>query len=222
MATSDKTQADLAWNNFLWQHHKSVNAENFVKPFYLPFEYAVSSGRQLLNALDFEGAEGARLDLIGSIVGASRYLPQGVTLNFFGFITQPVGRGFGQARMRHEGEAQSESYTAGDVEFKTIIRAKIALNNGHGTASEIEEAAKRAFNAPTVSARDAGPAAIELWVGRVPGIEEGIGRVIPDLLPRAAGVQISIVFWTPDLPFGFISNGHFGFGFGVMARTPVS
>lgn len=73
------TQAEIAWQNFLWQHHKSANAENFVKPFYLPFEYAVNSGTQLLSALDLEGAEGARLDLIGSIVGASRYLPQGIT-----------------------------------------------------------------------------------------------------------------------------------------------
>lgn len=215
-------QSDIAWNNFLWQHQKSPNAENFVKPFYLPFDYAVDSAEQLRFALDLDKAEGERLDYIGSIVGASRYLAQGIKLPFFGFNSQEVGRGFGQARMRHEGEAQSEAYTAGDEEFKTIIRTKIFLNNGHGTAAEIEEAAKIAFRAPTVSARDAGPATVELWVGRIPSVDEGLGRVIPDMLPRAAGVLINIVFWSPDLPFGFISNGHFGFGVGVMARTPVS
>lgn len=215
-------ESDVAWSHFLLQHRNSPNAEGFVRPFYAPLDALARSAEDMLTALDIEKAEGERLDLIGSIVGASRYLPQGITLAYFGFINQPSGRGFGQARMRHEGEPLAQAYNASDVEYRTIIKTKIALNNGHGTADDIAEAAKIAFRTPVVSARDAGPAAIELWVGRIPGPDEGLGRVIPEFLPRAAGVSISIIFWAPSLPFGFASNGHFGFGIGVLARTPVS
>lgn len=217
-----ETESDVAWSHFLLQHKNSPNAEGFVRPFYAPMDIIGASSDEMLMALDIDRASGSRLDLIGSIVGASRYLPQGITLAYFGFINQPSGRGFGIARMRHEGEPLTEAYNASDDEYRTIIKTKIALNNGHGTAEEIAEAAKVAFRAPVASARDAGPAAIELWVGRIPGPDEGLGRVIPEFLPRAAGVSISIVFWSPNLPFGFASNGHFGFGVGVLARTPVS
>lgn len=216
------SESDIAWGHFLSQHKNSPNIENFVRPFYVPMTDIAKTLDGLTTALDLDKATGQRLDLIGSIVGANRYFPQGVTLAYFGFITQPAGRAFGKARMRHESDPLTESYTAGDEEYKTIIKAKIALNNGHGTAGEISEAAKTAFRAPVVSARDAGTASIDLWVGRIPSQDEGLGRVIPDYLPRAAGVSINIVFWSPLLPFGFSSNGHFGFGIGIMARTPIS
>ena len=212
---------EVAWSNFQAQHKNSPLAEGFARSFFVPMNAISSSLGQLTSALDIDAATGARLDLIGSIVGASRYMPQGITLAYFGFVTQASGRGFGQARIRLDGEPLAQSYTAADEEYRVLIKTKIALNNGHGTAPEIEAAAKYAFRAPTVSARDAGPAHVELWVGRIPSINEGLGRVIPDILPRAAGVRISIVFWEPSLAFGFRENKHFGFGVGILARTPI-
>lgn len=219
MASS--SQDDIAWENFLSQHKNSPQAEGFVRSFFVPMNEIARTAEELVTALNIDAAEGARLDLIGSIVGASRYMAQGITLAYFGFVSQASGRGFGQARMYHDNEPLAQAYTAGDDEYRILIRTKIALNNGHGTAKEIEYAAKYAFNSPTASARDAGTCAVELWIGRIPNINEGLGRVIPDILPRAAGVKISIVFWNPDLPFGFINNNHFGFGVGVLARQPI-
>lgn len=214
-------QDQVAWDNFLSQHKNSPVAEGFARSFFVPMNDIARSLEQLTLALDIDAAEGARLDLIGSIVGASRYMPQGITLAYFGFVTQVSGRGFGQARMYHDSEPLSQAYTAGDDEYRVLIKTKIALNNGHGTAAEIEAAARYAFRAPTASARDAGPAHVELWVGRIPSVNEGLGRVIPDILPRAAGVRISIVFWNPELAFGFRNNNHFGFGVGILARNPI-
>lgn len=214
-------QDEIAWDKFLSQHKNSPQAEGFARSFFMPMNAISSSLEQLTRALDLDSAQGARLDLIGSIVGASRYMPQGITLAYFGFVTQASGRGFGQARMYHDGEALAQSYTAGDEEYRILIKTKIALNNGHGTAKEIEDAARYAFRAPTASARDAGPGHVELWIGRIPNINEGLGRVIPDILPRAAGVRISLVFWNPELPFGFKNNNHFGFGVGILARNPI-
>ncbi len=214
-------QDEIAWENFLSQHKNSPKAEGFARSFFVPMNDIARSAGQLVSALNLDEASGARLDLIGSIVGASRVMEQGIVLAYFGFISQESGRGFGQARMYHDGEPLAQSYTAGDDEYRILIKTKIALNNGHGTAPEIEAAAKYAFKAPTVSARDAGPGHVELWIGRIPNINEGLGRVIPDILPRLAGVRISIVFWSPDLPFGFSNNKHFGFGVGILARAPI-
>lgn len=215
-------ESDVAWANFLSQHIKAKNAENVVRPIFQPLDAMGQSLDAMRLQMDYALVTGERLDKVGSIVGAQRYLPQGIKLTYFGFITQESGRGFGQARMRHEGEPLTDAYTLNDVEYRQIIQAKIALNNGRGTAKEIEAAAKMAFRAPTASARDAGPGAIELWIGRIPSVDEGIGRVIPDFLPRLAGVKISLKFWNPQLPFGFSNNKHFGFGVGVMARTPLT
>lgn len=215
-------QEEIAWSHFLSQHQNSQNMEGFVKPFFAPMTTLANSLDRMTFEDDIEASSGARLDLVGSIVGATRFFPQGISLAFFGFISQPSGRAFGVARMRHEDDAITQSYTAGDVEYRTLIKTKIALNNGHGTAPEIARAAKIAFNAPVVSARDAGEAHIELWVGRIPSLDEGLGKIIPDYLPKLAGVSMNIVFWSPSLPFGFISNKHFGFGVGIMARTPLS
>jgi hypothetical protein len=214
--------SEIAWGNFKRQHSEDINMEAFVKSLYAPLDSLGQALEAMKSLTDINQASGQRLDLIGSIVGADRYLPQGITLAFFGFISQPSGRGFGKARMRSQNEGTTESYTAADAEFKTLIRTKIALNNGHGTAPEIEAAAKLAFNAPVVSARDAGDASIDLWVGRIPSVDEGLGRVLPDYLPRAAGVSVNIIFWEPSLPFGFSNNKHFGFGVGVLARSPLS
>ncbi len=214
--------SEVAWDNFLRQHKNSPKAEAFVKSIYAPTISFNISAERLKTATDVDKATGGRLDAIGSIVGVSRYLSQGITLAFFGFRNQPSGRGFGQARMRYEGEAITQAYEANDIEYRSLIKAKIALNNSHGTAPELEQAAMTAFRAPVCSARDAGNASINLWVGRIPSVDEGLGRVIPDFLPRPAGVKINIVFWNPSLPFGFKSNNHFGFGIGVLARTPQS
>lgn len=221
MSTRDKEE-DIAWGHFLSQHKRAQNAENFTRAFYQPTNPLAFAADDMLQMLDYESVTGDRLDLVGSIVGASRIMPTGITLSYFGFSNQAAGRGFGIARMRHEGEPITQSYTASDTEYKQLIKIKIMLNNGHGTASELAEAAKIAFAAPVASARDAGPAAVELWVGRIPGTNEGIGKVIPDFLPRAAGVKISLKFWDANLPFGFSNNNQYGFGVGIMARTPLT
>lgn len=217
-----ESQEDIAWGHFLQQHQNSPRAEAFAKSFYGPVTELAKVADDFVNLLDIDKSSGRHLDLIGSIVGASRILSEGITLAYFGFASQPSGRGFNKARMRTEGDPLTQSYEAPDTEYRTLIKAKIALNNAHGTATEIAEAAKIAFRAPTASARDAGMGAIELWVGRIPSVDEALGRVIPGFLPRAAGISISIVFWEPSLPFGFANFNHFGFGVGVMSRTPSS
>jgi hypothetical protein len=218
MARAD--QGDIAWSHVLDQHRASQTAEGFFRAFYAPLTGLANAFDDLTLALTLDQAEGERLDLIGSIVGIGRTLPAGITLLYFGFASQASGRGFGQARMRREREPISTTYIAPDAEFRPMIRAKIRLNNARGTAPEIEQASREAFRWPTVSVRDAGPAHFEIWIGREPEVGEVASATLSPLLPRAAGVGMSIGRQTILIPFGFRENNHLGFGLGFMARAP--
>ena len=213
-------QGDIAWGHVLEQHRRSPNAEGFFRAFYDPLTGLASGLDDLSLALVLDQAEGERLDLIGSIVGLGRELPTGITLLYFGFANQASGRGFGQARMRREREPIAATYTAPDVEFRAMIRAKIALNNGRGTAPELEAAGRTAFRWPHVSVRDAGPAHFELWIGREPEIGEVASATLSPLLPRGAGIGMSIGRQAVVLFFGFREQNLAGFGVGILARTP--
>lgn len=211
-----------AWGNVLRQHADSPQMEGFFRAFYGPLTGAAAALDQIASSRTLDDAEGERLDLIGSIVGIGRDIPNGVYIAYFGFQGQPAGRAFGVARMRREGDPIALSYSAGDVEFRAMIRAKIALNNGHGTAPEIARALRSIFGVEQVSVRDVGPAAIEAWIGRIPAPDEVTGSVVQNLLPRAAGVKLNLTYFSPAF-FGFVGQaGATGFGQGPMARTSTS
>lgn len=206
----------------LRQHTLSPRIEALVKALHTPLTPLTRSLEDLTTALNLDAAEGARLDLIGSIVGVSRELPDGIFIPYFGFASQPAGRGFGQARMRREGEPTATTYTAPDVEYRTLIRAKIALNNSHGTADDVAAVLRSHYGASLVSVRDTGNAHAEGWVGRIPAPDEPLARTLPRF-PRAAGVTIGVVFYEPGRTFGFAGQANaVGFGQGPMARTPPS
>ena len=193
--------------------------KGFFNGFYAPLTGAANAIDDLSLALVLDTAAGERLDLIASIVGASRDVAEGITLPLFGFDGYAGSLGFGVGRLRFEGEPVGATYTMPDAEYRIVIRAKIAFNNARGTAPEIEAAARLAFSAPTVSVRDAGIARCEVWVGRIVPDTDPLFRTVPKLLGRAAGVGLSVVFFDHATPFGFDTYyDTFGFGFGVLSR----
>lgn len=212
-------QGIIAWSHVLQQHRGSPNAEGFLRGFYAPLTGAANACDDLTLALVLDNATGERLDLIGSIVGAGRDVAEGVTLEYFGFDGYPGSLGFGEGRLRREGEPLSATYVLPDTEYRTVIRAKIHLNNARGTGPEIEAAACVAYSAPVAGVRDVGPAACELWVGRYVPETDPLFRTVPKLMGRAAGVSLNVVFYDAATPFGFAGfPGTFGFGAGVLSR----
>jgi len=213
------------WDNILPQHYDKAVSEAFVKALLKPLEMAAKAAQQLFDALDMDQATGERLDRIGSIVGLSRVVPEGVFLAYFGFDSQPATTGFGKARMRREGDPMAQSYTLPDAEYRSLIRAKIALNNGHGTSPELRNALMQAFSTPMVSVRDQPnvPATARAWIGRLVTEAEVLSALIPRLLPRLGGVKLEFLFYDPDRVFAFSGQpGAAGFGVGVMFRTALT
>lgn len=220
--TSRPSDADTAWGHFLAQHQGKPTLEAFVRALYAPVGRFADSLVGLQTALDLDKAEGARLDLIGSIVGVSRFIPQGIILAYFGFLSQAAGRGFGQARLRREGEPITSAYTAPDTEYRRMIRAKIALNNAAGTADDIARVVMAHYGAEFAFVEDLGNAHARVWVGRIPAADDALARIRPRL-PRAAGVTVEIVFYGAGGTFGFAGQqGAVGFGQGPMARRTPS
>lgn len=212
-------QGEIAWSHVLRQHSDRTATEGFFRGFYAPLTGAANAIDDLSLALVLDLAVGERLDLIASIVGASRDVADGITLPFFGFEGYPASLGFGIGRLRFEGEPTGETYTMADAEFRVVIRAKISLNNARGTASEIEAAARLAFSAPTVSVRDAGVARCVVWVGRIVPDTDPLFRTVPKMLGRAAGVGLDVVFFSKETPFGFAGYyDTFGFDVGILSR----
>lgn len=218
-------EQDTAWGNMLPQHEGAPNLTALVKALHTPMTSIAAAliGLRSATSLDAEPLpSGERLDLIGSIVGASRDLPEAVAIPFFGFASQAAGRGFGLGRLRHEGEPVALTYTAADQEFRRIIRLKIAINNSHGTATDIAGAARGYYGVENVSVRDIGIAAVEVWVGTIPDPDAPLNRVLP-ALPVAGGVGFRVVFTQPTAAFGFDGQpGAVGFGQGPLARGPLS
>jgi hypothetical protein len=212
-------QGEIAWSHVLRQHSDRTATEGFFRGFYDPLTGAANAVDDISLALVLDTATGERLDLIASIVGASRDVAEGITIPLFGFDGYPGSLGFGEGRLRFEGEPVGETYVMPDADFRIVIRAKIALNNARGTAPEIEAAARVAFSAPTVSVRDIGTARCEVWVGRIVPDTDPLFRSVPKLLGRAAGVGLNVVFFDHSTPWGF--EGYFdtfGFPFGVLSR----
>ena len=212
-------QGEVAWGHVLQQHKQDANAEAFFKAFYDPMTGAANACDDLSLALVLDTAHGARLDMIGSIVGAARDVVDAVRIPYFGFRGYPNSRGFGKGRWKQAGEPLAETYRMPDAEYRVMIRAKIFLNNARGTAPEIEAAARVAYRAPRVSVVDTGNASAEVRVGRIYPETDPLFRALPKLLGRAAGVKLTVVFEDAETPFGFRGyRGTYGFGVGRLSR----
>jgi len=215
-------QENIGWKNVLPQHRGKKKTEAVVKSLLYGLTITAAGLDALRGSLDLNTAEGARLDLIGSIVGQTRAVPAGLKLVFFGYAGKPSVTGYGRARYWRLGEQVLTSYTAPDAEFRRMIRGKIALNNAHGTAPQIVEAMKAVYNAPA-SARTVRGGVTDVWVGRIPDPSDALAVSPERFVLPASGVTARVIFWDSRGTFGYArQHKTVGYGKGPYARTPVS
>lgn len=213
----DQNHADIAWGNFLAQYGSSPRLEAVVKALYAPLSH-----KQLKALCDerwLDTAVGKQLDGIGEIVGQSREIDDALYVQFFGFDGQSDVMGFGKARLRRQYEpAVAGSTRLLDTEYRKILYWKIGMNNGHGTAPEIAASVKAIFDASVVRVRDMGNAKIGVWFNTTLETNPALLLNPARWVPALAGVGVDLLSNTDEKPFGFLSQGLYGFGEGVMAR----
>lgn len=209
---------DIAWSNWLAQFRDGSNLEALVKALLKPASGIQDALRELRDRRSLEAAFGAQLDGIGTIVVLERpkaYVP---SYPYFGFEGDPDAQGFNQAPFWNEGAAGATRELRGisDVLYRRLLKWKIAINNGHGTAPEISASLKAIFGASRVIVSDAGNAKIRIWMDVSPIGVQGID--VRPYVPKAAGVGLKSISGSKPRPFGFRSQGFWGFGEGVFAR----
>jgi hypothetical protein len=215
--------ADIAWSHFLAQHVNKSNTENFVKAFYQPFNVLDKALNDLYTKRWLDIAEGVQLDGIGSIVGITREVPNSVYLPFFGFTSQPSGRGFGEARMRRRREPYATSNFLGDEDYRIALHSKIALNNGHGTAEELMYAVNTALRVTGTRVLDVGNGNARIYINDFILPNDPRYSILLDNLAKAGGVKLWPYFVDVDFTFGFLNQQiYYGFGIGILARSPGS
>lgn len=160
---------------------------------------------------DIDTAAGVNLDVIGDIVGVSRYIPNSLLIPFFGFDDTAAGNIFGEeenpslgARFRDEDEPYTATSVLGDPEFRLLIRAKILKNHAIGTNEDILAGMQYIFQGALNVVEDVGGMKIRAGIGRnLTLIEQTLISTL-DLLPRPNGVRISnVVTFQPSAYFGF-------------------
>lgn len=211
--------AEIAWGNWTAQFGESPRLESLVKALHKPANGLQGALRQLYDERWLDTAEGAQLDGIGQIVGFGRVIDEILYIQFFGFNTQPNTTGFGQARIRRDYEnAVAGSTTLLDNEYRKLLYWKIALNNGHGTAPEIAASMKAIFDASLVIVQDRGNAKLGIWMNQTPLTNQALLANPLRWVPKLAGVGVELIANDNEKPFGFINQGYFGFGVGVLAQ----
>ena len=212
----DYDHGSHAWGNCLNQFRDSPVFESFVKALYQPMNELNKAFFDLQFKRGLDTAEGAQLDRIGDIVGLKRTLSNAESIIFFGFEEQENVKGFGKARLRRAFERTTGgSVSLPDYEYRMLLKWKIAVNNGHGTAEEVIHAMRMVFDTSMVRAFDAGDAKIQL-VFNSRKTPKYLLNNMRSLIPKAAGIGLEIVAFDGENPFGFEDQGFDGFDEGVL------
>lgn len=218
--TFDEDHGLTAWKNFVGVlSDENPKLEGFVRSLYAPFNALSLAMGQLHEDRWLDTAFGAQLDGIGDIVGQARIIDESIYNYFFGFDGQPFITGFGVARIRKDWEAAAgQSAKLNDEEYRKVLRWKIAVNNGHGTAPEIAAALRGIFGVEDVRIKDVGNAKMIIWIDKLPNVNDPLLVNARRWIPKLAGVGVQVLLGSSGKPFGFLEQGFFGFGVGSMAR----
>ena len=122
-----------------------------LRAFIQVYKDEILECRDALNKLAIvfcvEKAEGDWLDLLGDIVGVSRWVPGGLFSEHFGFDTVPNSLPFNEGRWLSLNEAETGPRKMIDEEYRFAIRAQIARNYYDGTINSTIKVFSLIFNA---------------------------------------------------------------------------
>jgi len=189
-------------------------SQNFLAYLDALMSYAVELEAALQDVAiqaDIDQAEGVNLDVIGDIVGVQRIVFAAMPMLFFGFAGQPGAAPFGEegnlsvgARFRDEEELAFDTSVLSDLEYRSLIRAKIAKNHSLGTAPNILTGLAFIFDSVPIYVYDPGGMVISLAIGRFLTYQEQVLLKQFDIAPRPAAVRIGQYVM-------FDSTNYFGF-----------
>lgn len=190
----------LGVSRILQQFKESPNLIAFLSGILALSNQMEAGFMQMLNLANVDLMYGYHLDRIGIIVGASRYVNGVVTLSWFGFEdTGAWATCFGEesdpsvgSRFFEEGEIFESTTILQDVEYRLLLKSKIAKNNSSCTPEDIIQGLRLIFGTEDIHlTENPGDKSISIAIGRpILAFEQAMITAL-DILPRPAGIRIS-------------------------------
>ena len=179
---------DLLANQF----SDSTFLASLLKQQGLAFDNVNDIAEYIIDQLDVYTAKGFMLDIIGKIVGQSREIREGITLDFFGFI-ENGDKAFGVARMWDGVESLTLSTSLADAEFRTMILARIAYNSGDVTLTGVAKSISILYGTNNIIVESRANA--ELYIRIFKDFTQAETDLInaTNLLLKASGMTINLI-----------------------------
>lgn len=152
---------------------------------------------QMLSRLDIDSAEGANLDVIGAIVGQSRFVIDYGSLLFFGFDTATNADTFGDfynsstgSRFISAYEIETDVRELADPEYRKFIKARIYRNYSKSNREDIISSVKILFGIEMVEITED---TMKInTIATYPEVATNDLELLTayDILPRPSGVEV--------------------------------
>lgn len=91
----------------------------------------------LITSFDIDTAVGVQLDILGEWIGRSRYVATPITGIYFAWDTEGVG--YDQGVWQGAYDPDSGFISLSDETYRTVLKAKIAINNWDGTNDSLPD-----------------------------------------------------------------------------------
>lgn len=210
-----------ALSRLITQYRESPKLIAFVQALMAQSQQAEQAFLQLAYISDIDASEGVQLDVIGAIVGISRYVKDAIPVAFFGFTGQPGTRSLGEegipdvgGEFREELQPAFAAEALSDAQYRLFIRARIARNHTRGTIQDVVTSMTFLFDAPVVLVHDGQDMSFDIGIGRRLSYSEQVLLFLREIIPKPAGVRINErVFFDYQNVFGF-EGQPYAIGFG--------
>ena len=172
---------------------------------------------EYIGKLDVYTARGVWLDLIGSIVGASRRVDIDLDYAYFGYSDiNAVASGYGNGRYWYYGAPSSVSNLLADEEYRKVILAKAAQNAGDCSHVSVVEVMQAVLDTSKAFSFNGGNGNLDIMFEG--GVSENILALIKNgkIIPTAAGVGLRLLLqYDSSKSFGYSNLNAKSQGYGV-------
>jgi len=160
--------------------------------------------KQLRDDRWLDAAVGAQLDGLGDLLDRPRRITNTRAIWHFGFQGQPNIGGFGEFPMHRVGAGLfTGGSTLDDENYRRLLRWKVLVDSGFGTATQIEGALRVLFAVDRIAVEDLGDARIRVHIGRKATEDDYFLGNVGQWVPSAAGVALEFRTYEPDEPIEF-------------------
>lgn len=205
----DQDHGRIAWSNWTSQFKDSPRLQALVLALLQPFTTVQGALKQLRDDRWLDAAVGAQLDGIGDLLDRPRRISNTRAIWHFGFQGQPNIGGFGEFPMYRAGAGLfTGGSTLDDESYRRLLRWKVLVDSGFGTAAQIEEALRVLFAVDRIAVEDLGNARIRVHVGRKATEDDYFLGNVGQWVPSAAGVALEFRTYEVDEPFEFDTSNY--------------